>query len=526
MLWEMSDTIYRMLFKIYTAALTSRGQPNDSVSICRVSILLAIAIFSIMSFAGSACGQQIVWSKSLGGTYNEGGYSCVQTSDGGYVVVGSTFSYGFGDFDIYLVRFNSEGDTVFTRTFGGPAAEYGYEIQSTADGGFVIVGSSMSYGFGMGDVYLIKTDASGGMLWSHTYGGGEEDLGRSVRETPDHGFVICGTTKSFGLGYGDVYLVKTDSLGTAEWAKAYGGAAGEAGWAVRLCPDGGFIISGATGSYGGGYSSVYAIRTESDGDTLWTRVYGGDNSDFGYSVQPTMDGGFIFAGATASSGAGYSDAYLVKTDSIGTVDWEKTYGGTKDDRAYSVYPTADGGYVLAGITESSGAGKIDMYVVKTDPLGDVMWSRTYGGTRSDFARVVIEEQHLNFILVGCTYSFTSGGSDLYVMKIGTPMATAVDDDRFATLPDGYELAQNYPNPFNAATRIEFSLPTRTSARLTIYNLLGREVREWFMESLPAGQYSVEWDGADGLGRTAASGVYLYSLRAGEYHDCRKMVLLK
>lgn len=112
------------------------------------------------------------------------------------------------------------------------------------------------------------------------------------------------------------------------------------------------------------------------------------------------------------------------------------------------------------------------------------------------------------------------------MKIGTPMATAVDDDRFATLPDGYELAQNYPNPFNAATRIEFSLPTRTSARLTIYNLLGREVRKWFMESLPAGQYSVEWDGADGLGRTAASGVYLYSLQAGEYHDCRKMVLLK
>jgi hypothetical protein len=129
-------------------------------------------------------------------------------------------------------------------------------------------------------------------------------------------------------------------------------------------------------------------------------------------------------------------------------------------------------------------------------------------------------------LVGCTYSFTTGGSDLYVMKIGTPMATAVGDDRFAALPDGYELAQNYPNPFNSTTRIEFSLPARTSVRLAVHNLLGRRVRDWFMESLPAGRYSVEWNGANDRGQTVASGVYLYSLQAGEYRDCRKMVLLK
>lgn len=469
--------------------------------------------------------QKLIWEANHGGIYNEGGYAGLQTLDGGYIILGDSYSFGAGKFDIYLLKLSSAGDTIWTRTYGGSDTEYGYDIVGTADSGFIIVGSTRSYGNGKRDVYLIRTDSTGEIMWSTTYGGTEDDEGRSVRQTADNGFIICGTTNSSGAGYSDLYLIKTDSLGDTIWVRAFGGAGGESGFAVRQTHDLGYIAIGSTGSFGEGYSSVYVVRVSSDGDSLWAVTYGGNRADLGYSVEVTPDGGYLFAGATASFGAGSTDGYLVKTDSLGNLEWEQTYGGAWDDRLYSVCLAMDGGYLLAGTTDSYGAGKLDMYMIKTTPLGDTAWTRTYGGSESDYGRMVFQEQGRDYILIGESYSSSSGGSDICIMKIRGESTPVEEDDPYY-LPSMYELAQNYPNPFNLSTTIRYTLPRRSVIELTIYNILGQVVREWSFGSKGAGVHLVLWDGRNDSGVDAASGVYFYRLTAGEFIETKKMVLVK
>lgn len=486
---------------------------------------VAVVALAFLSVAPALHSQDVVWSNSYGGPYNEKGYACQPTDDGGSAILGSTYSFGHGDHDIYLIRLDSLGDTLWTRTFGGDSTDYGYDIHKTYDGGFVIVGSSKSFGSSKKDVYLIRVNAYGDTQWTRTIGGGGDDEGRSVRQTVDSGFVICGTTNSWGAGYTDVYLVKTDSAGNTLWSKTYGGPGGEAGSAVRQTVDSGFVLIGSTGSFGEGYSSIYAVRTDRNGDSLWATTYGGNKADFGSSVEATQDGGYVFVGSTASYGLGCSDAYLIKTDPYGNVDWQQTYGGTREDRAYSVYESAAGGFALAGTTESFSSG-IDIYLVRTNPLGDVMWSNHYGGSKSDYCYTVQQDRHLDFLLIGCSYSYSSGGSDMYVMRVKGDQGTSVEEPLSGQIPVGFELAQNYPNPFNLSTTIEYSIPARSSVTLTIYNLLGQVANVWRTPSAPAGTYRLHWDGRTSSGNTAASGVYFYHLRAGPFSQSKKMVLLK
>ncbi|HVP07635.1 MAG TPA: FlgD immunoglobulin-like domain containing protein, partial [Candidatus Acidoferrum sp.] len=245
----------------------------------------------------------------------------------------------------------------------------------------------------------------------------------------------------------------------------------------------------------------------------------------GYSVEITPDGGFLFAGATASYGLGYYDAYLVKTDVSGLVEWEYTYGGTLDDRAYALSMTSDGGYLMVGTTESFGAGSADLYAVKVDPMGEVIWSQTFGGSQSDNCRAVVKNRAGQFVLVGCTYSYSAGGSDLYLVTMSGDQATPVVDP-WPNLPDGYELSQNYPNPFNLSTRIEYSVPRSGSVNLTIFNLLGQVVKEWQFRQVPQGTHSIDWDGRTESGEVAATGVYFYRIEAGDFTASRKMLLMK
>jgi len=479
-----------------------------------------------VAMVSAASAQDVVWSKHYGGAYNEGGYAFVQTPDGGYAAVGSTFSYGAGDHDVYLVRADSLGDTLWSHTYGGAMADYGHDILVTPDSGFLMVGTTLSFGRGKEDLYLIRTNRWGDLLWSRTHGGTQTDEGWSVRPTRDGGYIVCGTTASSGAGYGDLWLLKINSIGDSLWAKTFGGAGGESGFAVRETPDGGFIAVGCTGSFGEGYSSIYAVKVGSSGDSLWARTYGGAKADVGYSVENTLDLGFIVAGSTASFGLGYSDMYIIKLDGSGTLEWQNTFGGIKDDRAYSVYPTIDGGYVLGGTTESFGAGGADQYVIKVDPLGYGTWSKTFGGRQADYCREVGVNSAGNLVLAGYTYSYSAGGSDLYVTAVSTEGATDVYEPADATLPSGFTLAQNYPNPFNMTTRIAFTLPRRSEVALTIYNILGQVIWTYAPEHLTAGSFSVEWDGTSEDGRPLASGIYFYRLTTADFVASRKMVLLK
>lgn len=498
----------------------------DSGAFRRTAVGLNLVMTVVLTImTGPVMAQDLIWSTNYGGAFTEEGYSGTRTPDNGYLALGSTYSYGAGDHDIYVVCVDSLGDTLWTETYGGTGTEHGYDIQATTDSGYVITGSSWSYGAGKSDIYVLKINQYGMVQWSKTIGGPEKEVGRSIRLTSDGGYIVCGSSSSFGAGFDDVYLVRLNSVGDTVWTHTYGGGSGEIGYAVRVLPDGGFVMCGATGSFGSGYSSMYVLRTDANGDTLWTQAFGGNSADMGYSVELALDGGLIFVGATASSGAGEYDIYLVKTDPSGNIEWENTYGGAAEDRGFSVLPSSDGGFLVGGTTASFGSGQFDIYCAKVNPVGDVEWERTFGGSRSEFCQSILSDQQ-SYVLIGYSYSYSAGGADLYLAKIVGDQATPAEDDPDFNLPEDFELAQNYPNPFNPSTTIQFNLPRRAETALTIYNVLGQPVRQWEFGSLSAGPHDIIWDGRNNQGQMSASGVYLYVLRSDNRYHSRKMVLIK
>jgi hypothetical protein len=256
--------------------------------------------------------------------------------------------------------------TQCNRTYGGTSTDIAFSVVQTGDGGYAIAGYTYSFGAGEHDFWLVKTDAAGNMQWNRTYGGTSNDFARSVVQTGDGGYAIAGYTDSYSVGYDDFWLVKTDSSGNMQWNKTYGGTGNDIAYAVIQTSDGGYALTGETTSYGTG-GDFWLVKTDSSGTVQWNQTYGGASGDVAYSLVQTGDGGYALAGHTESYGAGNYDVWLVKTDSSGTVQWSRTYGGADNDVARSVVQTGDGGYALAGYTDSYGAGGYDFWFIKTAP---------------------------------------------------------------------------------------------------------------------------------------------------------------
>ncbi len=360
--------------------------------------------------------ETVTFIRTFGGSDFDFAECVRQTSDGGYIIVGHTASFGAANRNVYLVKTDSSGNQIWTRTFGGTDDDYGVSVQQTSDGGYIIAGSTKSFGAESFDIYLIKTDGSGNQLFAKTFGGDDKDVARSVQQTSDGGYIIAGYTKSFGAGDADVYLIKTDSYGNQIWAKTFGGTSADQGYSVQQTSDGGYIIAGYTKSFGAGLFDVYLIKTDSSGNEAWTKTFGGTNHDFSKSVQQTNDGGYIIAGYTKSFGAGLFDVYLVKTDSSGNQTWTKTFGGASSEKGHSVRQTNDGGYIIAGRTSSFGSGLFDVYLIKTDSSGNEAWHKTFGGTDYDDSKSVWQTTDGGFIIAGHTMSFGSGSWDVYLIK--------------------------------------------------------------------------------------------------------------
>jgi len=384
-----------------------------------------------------------LWTRTYGGTNIDRGRSVQQTTDGGYIIAGDTKSFGAGGYDCYLVKTDADGDTLWTHTYGGTGTDYAYSVQQTTDGGYIIAGYTNSFGAGNYDVYLVKTDANGDTVWTRTYGGAAAEYAYSVDQTSDGGYIITGYTASFGAGGNDVYLVKTDADGDTLWTRTYGGSGGDRGRSVQQTTDGGYIICGDTESFGAGDYDVYLVKTDANGDTTWTRTHGGADSDHGYSVQQTTDDGYIVTGYTNSFGAGSDDAYLVRTDANGDALWTRSYGGSDYDYGTSVQQTTDGGYIIAGDTESFGAGSVDVYLVKTDADGDTVWTRAYGGTAWDQGYCIRQAaDDGGYIVAAFTKSFGAGNYDVWLLKLAGEAPEPdvsieiIPDDPPVTVPQG------------------------------------------------------------------------------------------
>jgi hypothetical protein len=351
------------------------------------------------------------WNKTFGGTSYETGNSVQQTIDGGYIIAGSTESYGEGNYDVWLIKTDSVGNEQWNKTFGGADDDYSCWVQQTTDGGYIIAGSTESYGEGDYDVLLIKTDSGGNEQWSKTFGETNSDSGNSVQQTIDGGYIIAGH-KNFGKSACEVWLIKTDSVGNEQWNKTFGGTYCDWGQSVQQTTDRGFIITGVTNYYGPGGGDVLLIKTDSVGNKKWNRTFGGKKPDFGHSVQQTTDGGYVIAGTTSSYGFGPSDVWLIKTDSVGNEQWNKTFGIMDLGIGHSVQQTTDGGFIITGCIDYN-----DVWLIKTDSVGNEQWNKTFGGTDGDEGFSVQQTTDGGYIITGKTDSYGAGSYDVWLIKV-------------------------------------------------------------------------------------------------------------
>ena len=389
---------------------------NGSRQLAVTSLAVLVVLLISLSWALADISPSLEeWNRTLGGSQADGGFSVQETSDGGYIIAGYTMSFGSGQRDVYLVKTDSQGRETWSTTFGGSQADGGFSVQETSDGGYIIAGSTMSFGLGSSDVYLVKTDSQGMETWSTTFGGSQADGGYSVQETSDGGYIISGVTASSGAGGTDVYLVKTDSQGMETWSTTFGGSQDDLGYSIQETSDGGYIISGYTMSVGAGGHDVYLVKVDSQGRETWSTAFGGSGHDFGWSVREISDGGYIIAGHTMSFGAGEGDVFLVKADSQGMETWSTTFGGAQDDCGYSVQAASDGGYIIVGYTMSLGAGGSDVYLLKVDQ----------GGVEERYSASLVDLEAPSEVYAGA--SFTVELTVSYEFTFPTEMNAGIND---------------------------------------------------------------------------------------------------
>jgi acetyl esterase/lipase len=352
------------------------------------------------------------WSRTYGGSGTDIGTGDTEpTIDGGYVVSGDTNSSGAGGTDFWLFKTDSSGNMLWTKTYGGPLDETCGDMCLAGDGGFALAGNTRSFGAGGRDVYLVKTDAAGNMVWNKTYGGAGDEYMLNIIQTSDSGYMMSGYTASFGAGANDAWLIKTDTNGIMQWNKTYGGSATDMGYDLVQTSDGGYTFTGYTSSFGAGGNDAWLVRTDANGNMLWNKTYGGNSTDQTYALARTADGGYAMAGYTQSFGG--TSAYLIRTDASGNMLWNKTYPRAPAQIALHMIKTADEGFALVGWNYVNGQ---DLLLIKTDSAGNLQFNMTYGGPGLENGYAILQTSDGGYLLTGTTTSFGAGGSDAWLVK--------------------------------------------------------------------------------------------------------------
>ena len=415
------------------------GKPATAVKGVRLPALLAglaaLAVLALGVFgAGPASAQPLAeWSVTLGGHGDEFAHAVALSGDGGFVIAGETRSHGTGSQDAWLVKLNADGREAWSQTYGGPESDIVYAVQKTSDGGYVLAGETHSFGgatSSRSNFWLIKTDSNGNQEWQRTYDAnagfsssdpGNSDAARAVRQTRDGGYILAGS--STGASGTSIRLVRTGAQGGMLWSSDAGGPAGALAYDIAETPGGGLVIAGNTSSAGGG-SDALLIKTGADGAQEWSRSYGGILNDEARSLALTADGGYALGGFSWSQGAGLSDFWLVKADSSGEEEWQRTFGGVPRDAAHALIQTSDGGFALAGWSESFSGGDRS-WIIKTDSAGGLQWSTahpliadaTASGAVSAGARAIRQTPDGGFIVAGWSGAIR-GARDILAVKLG------------------------------------------------------------------------------------------------------------
>ncbi len=428
-------------------------------------------ISALLLFATLITHSQIMFQRNYGGDNIDQGTCVVQTDDGGYLVAGLTKSFGVYWQDIYLIKTDAWGDTLWSKRIG--KSEYGelpYSMIKTNDNNLAIVGttSKIISGSYVHEVLLLKFNEYGDTLWYRNYGIYSENSGYDVKQTNDNGFIITGYTYNNAIATSYVLLIKTDENGNEQWMKTYALRQSNGGNSVVQTNDGGYFLAGHSSLGTIESTDCLLIKTNAFGDTIWTKLYGGSNHDACVCAFESTTGDFFIGGNTKSFGNGGHDAFLSKLNATGEEIWMKTYGGINEDFISMILPIASNKIILVGGTKSFGSGERDVYLIKTDIDGNEVWYRTIGGTNDDWAVFVQPTTDNGFILSGYTKSHSSGGFDVYLVK--------TDSEGISGFEQVYQTVSNikvFPNPSDGLFQIEFEKEQHGKYYFHLFDINGK-----------------------------------------------------
>lgn len=453
---------------------------------------LIILLLLIIAFSNNSV-SQVKFEQILGGTGYDYGHSVIQTKDKGYVFAGSTTSYGNGNSDVYILKTDSLGITLWQKTFGDINIDQAYSIKETSDSGLVIAGFTNSFGSGGYDMYVIRTDKTGNTIWTKTYGGSNWDFAYTIDTTSDGGYIIAGGTYSFGKGDEDMYLVKINSVGDTLWTKTYGGNKEDEARSVKQTIDGGYILTGFTKSLGDIKGDFYTIKTNAIGDTLWTKTIGGNGEDKANSIIQTSDGGYMTVGYSENTFAGRNEGFIVKTNSNGDTLFTKRNGAPNDCEAFDVCESSDGTYVWVGKILIS--GKYLVWLFKIDMGGGWQFANMYGGSLNNIGQSLKQTTDGGYIVVANTTSFNNHLEDVYLFKTdingissGNIVNNATSISDFGSgIKNGS--MQIIPNPAPSSSCKLFipskEISTILDCQLKIYQINGQLVSEKSYKAIPS-----------------------------------------
>lgn len=489
------------------------------------TLLFSTCIVLLFTVPTDAAAPDSLWMKAYGDTNHTDIRAIEQTSDSGYVCTGtiwiddgSTTAHA----EVYTVRLDADGDTLWTTYYTAFGYAEGHAVRETFDGGYVTAGLTSSPVADDRNVYLVKLNSLGGIIWEKQYGGSNYDEAHDLQVLRgDSGFVMTGYTRSFG-GYGsDVYIVRTNSSGDTLFTNRYDATVNDCGYSICETTDG-YVIAGH--SQTPTEYNVLLLKVTSHLDTVWSKTYGDSGHDVAYSIKLTpADFGFIVGAATDSYGAGNKDGWAIKTDRNGDTLWTKTVGDSLFNRFFAVDTSFDGGYVFGGQYGSVPFEDRKFYAAKLASDGALEWVTTYGVPRNECVCYDMLQTHDGGYAMGGFIKWTgSGYRNALVIRLGDDSGSGAEH---ITPPSGLTLTAS-PNPFTGSVRILFTLDRKTKAEISIYDVTGRLVRSISSGTLYPTQHSFEWDGRDQSGVAVPAGVYFCRLRAGDRGATGKMVLAR
>ena len=463
-------------------------------------ILLLSFLFIFPSIVHSQ--PEILWSKRFGGIGTDNTVSIIETENGEFVLVNG------GN----LLKLDSEGNLSWSVGLQGT----GKSVIQSNNGGFTVVGN-MRGNSGKINMMIEKFDSAGNLLWQTIRDDRDDEIGYDLQQNSDGRYFSIGYYHRYHSFSSSVLAMQFSDTGRILSRKLYSGGYVDWGESISQTSDGGYIVTGILGRD----RNMFLMKLDSQGDSLWLKTYGnGTNS--GMDAIENSSNEFLAVGSAYSSETSSTDLLIVKTDSEGDTLWTKLFGGEERETGYGVIESPVGGYIVVGDTgvgpHHEGGG--DLWLMKIDEDGELLWSKTMGGSGNDGGRSIFNTQDGGFIVSGFLSDSDSTSPDAWVLRFSPEPSIGIDDS-YLKIPLSYVLLQNHPNPFNPVTNISYALPISSEVSLIIYNILGDEVARLVDGFQQAGEYKITWNASN-----VSSGIYFYRLRSSNFTETKKMVLLK